>query len=839
VKADLTRSTFRPEKHYRSVRMQQGRVQLDADWNEQVDIVEHLDETTRIDVIGRCGAPEANAGFGIDATPGGADLTISPGRLYVDGIVCELEASPVAVTAAEGAGVTVEAVVLDGRELQPDEWVALSTPEAGPFVVKLTSVEADSLTLEIDPALTAEEADALGASDERVLQRVTTVLTQPDPPGDPAVDSGTYLAYLDVWERLRTTLEDDGMRESALQGADTATRTQTVWQVRLHRLGDVDDSFSCSNLPDFDSFVEPANGRLRVRTPPAGESPDPCQIPAAVGFRGLEHQLTRLEVHDGGAPGTATYKSSRDNGSVVVAWLAQDGANLTVSGLGRDDRLGLRPGDWVELTDDSAELRGEPGRFAKVEKAEGQTLTIEQPNPPVAIADFPVNPKVRRWDDPLGPRPVETPADNDGFVKGADGLEWRFEGNRFETGDYWLVPARSGIGIEWPSDSTGRPLALPPEGVEHHYCALAILRQDDGWEVLSDCRKPFPPLTGLDGAAEDPGIHVVGVETGGGATLRNDAPLELDALVEGIRILCDADVEPGTLRGVPTCLVTLDLPYPFLGQDLQLWGVERAFGTFPVTLDAVVTSGGPVIHWQPAASARALLEDNQLFAGLARHGIERDRVLAHLTLKGNFVYADGDPGVNVDGEVFGELRDGVLDVQLPRSGDGRRGGDLELWFWLVRAAGGRFNFVVAAAFLQGLLLDSPGRRAAGPEIVAAIGDRPKLREVAPEEFALHLGAARDPDRARQAATGQQLVDRELRVAVEEPLAPVANVLAEQLAAELGVRLQLTVLPPEVIVNEAAGLEADGFDLALAGRETIDKANANRPNTFPVETQREL
>ena len=41
MKGDFTRLTFAPAKHYSSVRQQQGRVQLDADWNEQVDIQNH------------------------------------------------------------------------------------------------------------------------------------------------------------------------------------------------------------------------------------------------------------------------------------------------------------------------------------------------------------------------------------------------------------------------------------------------------------------------------------------------------------------------------------------------------------------------------------------------------------------------------------------------------------------------------------------------------------------------------------------------------------------------------------------------------------------------------
>ena len=45
MKGDFTRSTYDRHNHYRSVRMQQGRVQLDADWNEQADITLHRIET--------------------------------------------------------------------------------------------------------------------------------------------------------------------------------------------------------------------------------------------------------------------------------------------------------------------------------------------------------------------------------------------------------------------------------------------------------------------------------------------------------------------------------------------------------------------------------------------------------------------------------------------------------------------------------------------------------------------------------------------------------------------------------------------------------------------------
>ena len=44
-----------------------------------------------------------------------------------------------------------------------------------------------------------------------------------------------------------------------------------------------------------------------------------------------------------------------------------------------------------------------------------------------------------------------------------------------------MIPARAFIGefagdVEWPTDETsGDPLALPPHGIEHHYCNLALV----------------------------------------------------------------------------------------------------------------------------------------------------------------------------------------------------------------------------------------------------------------------------------------------------------------------------------------------------------------------------
>ena len=59
-----------------------------------------------------------------------------------------------------------------------------------------------------------------------------TYLNQPFLPDPPAI-TGAGLVYLDVWEREVTAIQDPNLLDVALGGVDTATRRQTVWQVKL------------------------------------------------------------------------------------------------------------------------------------------------------------------------------------------------------------------------------------------------------------------------------------------------------------------------------------------------------------------------------------------------------------------------------------------------------------------------------------------------------------------------------------------------------------------------------------------------------------------------------
>jgi hypothetical protein len=420
MKGDFTRSTFRPKKHYSGVRMQQGRVQLDSDWNEQVDIATDRVESETGDVVGRYGVPMENPGFEIKISRDSI-LSIGKGHLYLDGILVEND---------NDVDITDQSEFLPGYTLPKTK--------------------------------------------------------------------GSYIAYLDVWQRHVTALEDDLIREAALGGPDTATRTQTVWQVRLlGPLGPLMAPLTCSSeLKEWRKIVEFVPGKLRARIHPGTTPATLCEAPAEAGYRRLENQLYRVEIHNAGARGTATFKWSRDNGSIVTPWNGQDGNNLIVGSLGHDQVLGFAAGQTVELTDDDRELRGEPGVLVKLSNAEGQVLTLDPSAPNVDRSTFGRNPKVRRWDSTLE---VQTSGN---WIPLEDGVEVCFEaGCDYKAGDFWMIPARTAkSGVEWPEDETDpkKPAAVPRQGIVHHYCRLATLHYDGtNFKVTGDCRKIFPPITEL------------------------------------------------------------------------------------------------------------------------------------------------------------------------------------------------------------------------------------------------------------------------------------------------------------------------------------------------------
>jgi hypothetical protein len=72
MKGDFSRINFLPGRNYDRVLMQQGRLQTDADWNEQGAIVARQHRRAVADIVGPAAAPRDCAGFGIRAHGGSA-----------------------------------------------------------------------------------------------------------------------------------------------------------------------------------------------------------------------------------------------------------------------------------------------------------------------------------------------------------------------------------------------------------------------------------------------------------------------------------------------------------------------------------------------------------------------------------------------------------------------------------------------------------------------------------------------------------------------------------------------------------------------------------------------
>jgi hypothetical protein len=509
---DFTRDTFRPLRHFSAVRQQQGRVHLDADWNEQVDIGHHIARVTSRDVIGPTGMPEEAPGFLI--SPASADLLIGFGRAYVDGVLVENEASVTKLAKVSGAGANTIWEVTQGPRLLLNQWIGPAPTGPAAPVSQVAAIEAPQQGDNGRQRVRFSQALAGVAIDVVAL---TSALLQPDLPGAtlPAAN-GFYLAYIDLWEREITALEDATIAETALGGIDTAIRTRVVWQVKFFSLAAAIANGQVGNPPVCKSFApgwspDPASAlKIAAYADQALAAANPCELPAEGGYRSLENHLYRVEIHKGGVQGADEIflKWSRDNAIHRTRLLDVVDKSLLVEDTGRDDATAIVADDWLELKDEGRILRGEPGFFIEIEEVAGTRLGIRtilhpdtlQPVVQAGEPDAAVLPKaglLRRWEGgaPTKVTPGQPFALENGLaVKSLAGAD------KARIGDYWLIPARSlTAAVEWPKDpATGDSQALPPQGVKHRFCPLAIVEKSAGGFTVSDCRPIFPPLTKLE-----------------------------------------------------------------------------------------------------------------------------------------------------------------------------------------------------------------------------------------------------------------------------------------------------------------------------------------------------
>jgi hypothetical protein len=454
LKGDFTRFTHKSQNHFNRVYKQQGRAELDADFNEYVDLATDLNRNEAVDIIGKVGAPKGDS-FKVEVISNNTDLLIRKGHLYVDGILCVLEND---------------------------------------------------------------------------IQYRTQPGDLPQPPLSPALNRKD-LVYLRVTERHITWVEDPSLLEPALQGADTCTRVKTVAQARVQT--NIAANSACGAIPNWPPAK--SGGRLTTGSKAVGQAPNPCVLPESGGFSGTENRLYRVETHTGGALNTATFKWSRDNGAVVVPveFIGED-FRVKAKTLGRDQTLGLKKGDWVELASDATDLAPSSGTLAQIIDITPDLIVQLSRN--ISAHNGQSHPKLRKWDQASDAVSMQ----NGATLDLEDGITVKFSGSNFLPGDSWMFTARIGSGVE-------QLVNAPPTAIIHHYAPLAIItwaQDPNNANALVGkvelCAPQFPPLTDI--TADDVKFNGSVCKFGPNVKTVQQA---IDALCEREEDCCTLVVRPG------------------------------------------------------------------------------------------------------------------------------------------------------------------------------------------------------------------------------------------------------------------------------------------------------
>ncbi len=345
-------------------------------------------------------------------------------------------------------------------------------------------------------------------------------LRQADFPSPTPLPGGDHRLYLDVWERSVSSLEDGGLRDPGLHGADTCTRSQTMAQVKWCPV-DADPEDPLQNPPQGDAILKLE--LLQGSTEP--DACDPCadelQLQERVG-----NYLFRVEVHH------VEYDNAGRPERIVLKWSSENGAEQHVIG---SEPPGFKAGGWIFEF-----FSGESEQYAS-EKHLGFHMGTDPGWDPVRGQLFEEFPDaapggaslVRRWDGYV--QLVRDGADNwslesevaeaSNVVSGMDrgvrlsttnsanapghvevgaafsvnldalALTLDLSNRMLVAGDFWYAEVREAVHDAGDAILEGSV----PMGIRHHYMTLATVEGGGiSWYRGDQCKRAeFPPLTDL------------------------------------------------------------------------------------------------------------------------------------------------------------------------------------------------------------------------------------------------------------------------------------------------------------------------------------------------------
>jgi hypothetical protein len=704
MRGDFSRIRFTPSKQYTAVLEQQGRVSLDADANEQCAIDAYLRDTEGIDVIGEYGGPIGDAGFGI--TVENNEILISAGRYYVEGLLCENRepltygSQPFLINPDPSDADLLSQLLAAGTNSAIQVWLEVW----------------ERLVTGLDDVCLLEPA--LGQADTTVRRQTV------------------WRVVADPYTNPTTSVPAPPTNVTVTVDNAFATR-KAAFKPSLNTNINFDEPISVIDHP-IGIFLPPRPVKFPPTAPSAPVAPTPpvdccdamyqrvaptstaamtattggsggdcgCQPIPSAGYRGLENQLYRVEIHQAGDENTATLKWSRENGSLVVAVQNVSGSTVQVNSLGPDANLGFQAGQWVEIYDDTylfGTTPNQPGILYQIKQVEQSSLTITLTTSVLPV-DTTRNARLRRWDQ-NGSLATSSGVSlgGGGSITLENGIQVSFQAGQYSSGDAWTIVARTASGqIEWPPCGSDGNSFQPPYSTKVYRAPLACIHVGNavfgviGANTLfpvEDCRRLFSPLTALTPPVTPQAIHVTNY------SWLNDDVVTLDQLAaNGLTLTLD-QAPTGPLTGA-NFSVALELAVP-PNPDTQ-----ARFATFASTvgaglpstilreitiLDSTITVNGSTVTWQlPYVGASYAQQATVAYLDLLLlYGAQVDWFArARIKLLGKGIFLSSGAGqVYLDGECFGlpaTRADGktpCIALQTP-SGNGEKASDFEGWFYL-------------------------------------------------------------------------------------------------------------------------------------------------------------
>jgi hypothetical protein len=461
---DRSRQVDESLKHYAGVRMQQGRVLTDDDFNAAASLDAEELRRTRLHAIGAYGTPDA--GFlpkDFAVVDGKLDFKLSNGHLYLGGMRLEMNS--------------------EDHLLRQKDWLNFdpSVPELSPPTEGNSRTDLVWIECWQQPVTAIEDSELFEVA----------------------------LAGADTSTRWRT------MRRVQLEANVAASECAAAWSsvaAGFAALGSINPAMELAS-----------SASLKVSYTAPAVSGDLCSPAMAGGYLGAENQAIRVQLvdashytwgFDNAAPLYRVKLSVNKSGSLV---------QLTFLNQPKDAVHWPLKGQVVEILPWSAalpngerlaELSGHLGKVSVSYDPDSQTLEIDTPiassfgrqwKSRKDVDDF-YNGKpdqdffyLRVWNrgDDLS-SPAAIPIANGRL--GNTGLQVTFQGGPLRPADYWLIaarPAAPDVVVPWILSSAA---GAPFNGIQRYRAPLALIHWTTSGGVTSgkllhDCRPGFLPLT--------------------------------------------------------------------------------------------------------------------------------------------------------------------------------------------------------------------------------------------------------------------------------------------------------------------------------------------------------